>query len=282
MASTALAIAGLAGGLTSGLLGSNAATTAAGEQTQAEQNALNFQEQVFGQEQANQAPYQQAGVSSLGTLMQALQSGQFGPGSTPNAPQFTQTFTAPTLADAQASPGYQFTAQQGNKGVLQGAAAAGGAISGGTLKALDTFNTGLADSTYNDVFNRALQTYGAGLQGYQANLSGYQANLQNQAQQFNQLLAPVQIGENATANINQSGQQAASTVGQIMGNIGQSQAAGTVGSANALSGGLTSGVNSVTQTLLLNKLFGTGGSGLGSNTNLPAGTGPGWDQVGVG
>ena len=234
---TALLVGGLAsagGSVASGLLGSNAATTAAGQEVNQENQALDFQKQMFATQQANQAPYLAAGTTSLGQLMTALGNGTFGSGSLGAAPQFTGTFTAPTLAQAQQTPGYQFTAQQGSKGILEGSGAAGGAISGGTLKALDSYNTGLADSTYNDVFNRALQTYNTGLQGYQAQLQGYQTAANAQQQEFSQMFAPAQLGENATANINQTGTQASTNVGNLMSSIGQSQAAGTVGSSNAL------------------------------------------------
>lgn len=248
---------GLIGGGTSllnGILGSNAATTAANEQSTAAQNALNFQQQIFGTEQANQAPFISAGQTSIAQLMKQLESGTFGPGSLPNAPQFAG---APTLAEAQQTPGYQFTAQQGSKGILEGAAAAGGAISGGTLKALDTFNTGLADSTYNDVFNRSLATYGA-------NLQGYQAQLQQQQQEYQQLYNPAALGEGSVQAVNNTGQQAASNIGNLMTQVGNAEASGTVGSTNAITGGITGVTNSALQSLLLNKVL-----------NAPAGTGPG-------
>src|SRR5579862_3058487 len=165
---------GAGSSLFSGILGSNAAQDAAGQQVSAENHALNFQNQIWNQEQANIAPWLSSGQTSIAALMKALGNGSFGAGSNP-------TFTAPTLAEAQQTPGYQFAAQQGSKGILEGAAAAGGAISGGTLKALDQFNTGLADTTYNDVFSRSLSTY--------------QANLAKQSQEFGQMLAPAQLGE---------------------------------------------------------------------------------------
>jgi hypothetical protein len=283
-------IMGLGGSLFSGLEGSSAASTAAQEQEKMAQEALDFQKQMWGQEQANMAPYLQMGSSSIGALMQALSGGKFGVGSIPNMPTFNGTFTAPTLAQAQETPGYKFTAQQGSKGILEGAAAAGGAISGGTLKALDAYNTGLANSTYNDVFNRALSTYGTGLSAYQANLGGYQANLQNQAQQYNQMLAPIQIGEAGAAGINNLGQSVAGNVGNLMTQIGNAQAAGTVGSANAWMNAVNGGIGSISQMALLKMLMGGGGGGgygaapsvnlgqmmdLGVTSPLASGIGPG-------
>jgi hypothetical protein len=272
---------GAAGSITSGIMGSNAAKTAAGEQVNAENNALDFQKQIWSQEQQNASPYLSAGSTSLGNLMTALSNGTFGAGSNASAPTFNQTFTAPTQAEAQATPGYQFTAQQGSKGVLEGAAAAGGAISGGTLKALDTYNTGLANSTYNDVFNRSLAAYNTGLSAYQANLQGYQANLQNQAQQYNQMLAPVQLGENAATNLNNQGQAVATNTGNLMTGIGNAQASGTVGSSNALTGGITGATNSLLQGALLNQILGKIGNSSGVNIGatgsapISSGIGPG-------
>ena len=257
------------GNLVSGIFGSNASKTAASQQVQSAQQGLDFQKQVWGQQQNNQAPFLQAGQQSISQLMDALKNGTFGPGSIPLAPQFQ----APTLADAQQTPGYQFAAQQGSKGILEGAAAAGGAISGGTLKSLDQFNTNLANSTYGDVFNRALSTYQTGMQGYQA-------NLQRQSQEFNQLLAPAQIGEGATQNLNTSGTQAALNVGNLMTQIGNAQAAGTVGSANAWANAIGGVTNSLSEGYALNskdpRLQNAAYEALlKSLSPKPAGTGPG-------
>src|SRR5689334_23699255 len=156
LASIALGITaalGAAGGITSAVLGSNAAQDAGSQQAQSAQDALEFQKQVFQQQQQNQAPYLAAGYASLGELMDSIKNGTFGPGSlgtpppaptstAPNAPApFAGVFTPPTAEQARATPGYEFTREEGTKGILQGASAAGGAISGGTLKALDQYNT---------------------------------------------------------------------------------------------------------------------------------------------
>lgn len=233
-----LLTAGLIGGgasLFGGIFGASQASKAAQQQVAEQQQALQFQEGVYSDTQANQAPFVQAGQSSIQQLMAAIGAGKYGPGSTGAAP----TFTTPTLADAQQTPGYAFTQQQGELGIERGAAAAGGAFTGGTLKSLASFDTGLADSTYNDVFSRALQGYGASMGTYQANLAA-------QAQGFNQLSAVAGLGENAAANLSNSGAQASTTVGNTLTNIGNAQAAGTVGSANSLIGGITGATNSAT------------------------------------
>jgi hypothetical protein len=99
---------------------------------------------------------------------------------------------------------------------------------------LDQYNTGLADSTYNDTFNRSLATY--------------QTQLQGQQQNYNQLLG-----------VSNQGEAAATNVGNLMTQGANAQAAGIVGQANAISGGIQSATNDISQTVLLNKLLAGGG-----------------------
>lgn len=237
---TAALIGGVASagaGVTSAVLGSHAATKAADVQAQEAQNALDFQKQVFAQQQENIAPWLAAGKTSLGQLMAGFNNGTFGPGS-------IKPFAAPTAAEAMLTPGYQFTKSEGQRAVLAQAAAGGRSLSGGTLKALDRYTTGLADTTYGDTFNRALATY--------------QAQLAGQSQAYNQLAGIAGTGQTAAQSINQTGTNAAANVGNLMSQIGNAQASGIIGSANAISGGLSTGVNGLTQALLLSQLGGGG------------------------
>ena len=271
----AIPIAMVAASALSSYLASRSAEKAADQQATAQGNALSFEEQQYQQNQANQAPFVQAGTTSLGHLMTDLGNGTFGAGSLGAVPQFTGTFTAPTLAEAQQTPGYQFAAQQGSKGILQGAGAAGGAISGGTLQALDSYNTNLANSTYGDVFSRALQTYNAGISGYQAQLAGYQTSMGAQQQAYNQMLAPAQLGESAATATGNTGTLGAVNIGNVMTGIGNAQAAGTVGSSNAITAGITGATNTSSQTLMLNQLMkalNIGGSSSPYTQGGPSGT----------
>jgi hypothetical protein len=208
-------------------------------------------------------------------------------------------FSAPTLDEARNTPGYKFTQEAGNQGILAGASALGGNISGNTFQALDKYNTGLADSTYNDVFNRALsgyQTnlgrqqqnfgqdlssynanlagqnqefnqglagynanlqdyqarlaqYQAGLQGYGAELSGYQTALSAQNQGYNQLYNIAALGAGTGTALNSNNTANAVNVGNLMTGIGNAQASGAIGQANAISSGLGTAVNGVTGAL---------------------------------
>lgn len=239
---TALAIGGglaAAGGVASSLIGSSAAKSAASVQAKAADTATQLQKDEFNQQQSNIAPWLQAGGVSLNQLMSGLQPG--GALSTP----FSGTFTAPTEAEARATPGYQFTADQGSKAILNAQTASGGAFTGGTAKSLDAFNTGLADSTYNDSFNRALQTFGTQFNTYNTN----QSNL------FNKLASVSGLGQTSAVQLGQLGQQAASNEGNLLTSGAASTAAGGVGSANAVNSGISSISNNLNSSLLLASLM---------------------------
>lgn len=231
-------------------MSSSAAKKAAETQASTGNAAIDLQRQEFLQQQANQQPWLDAGKASLGKLMEGIQNGTFGPGSI--AP-----FAAPTADQARATPGYQFTRDEGNRGVLAAASAGGRSLSGGTLKALDRYNTGLADSTYGDTFQRALQTY--------------QAQLTGQSQNYNELAGIANTGQTAVQNINAAGGQSATNIGNLMTGIGNAQAAGTIGSANAWNQGISGATNGILQSILLSGLGQSGGIGINSQGGLGTG-----------
>lgn len=204
-------------------IAAGAAITGAVISAHAAGKAADVQQTAAATAADKQAPWVNAGSDSIGKLMQGIDNGTYGPGSIP-------AFTAPTAAQAQATPGYGFTQAQGQRGVLAAASAGGRSLGGGTLKAIDQYNTGLADSTYNDTFNRSLSTY--------------QAQLQGQNQSYNQLLGVSNQGEAATAN-----------VGNLMTQGANAQAAGIVGQANAVNTGLSTVGTDVLQQSMLNQLL---------------------------
>jgi len=83
-----------------------------------------------------------------------------------------------TPGDLTQDPGYQFNLNEGNKAIDRAQLARGGYFSGNAAKELGQFSQGLADNTYKDAFNRALQTQGAGLQGAAA-MAGVNENIGN-------------------------------------------------------------------------------------------------------
>lgn len=254
---TALAIGAAASAgaaVTTGVMGAKAAGKAADQQAAGQQSAIDETRRQFDVSQANSQPFVEAGQQSIGSLMDALKSGKFGMGSAGAAPA---DFKAPTLEEVQQTPGYQFAAQQGSKGILQASAAGGGGISGGTSKALQGYQTNLANTTYGDAFSRAMQAY-------QSQLAGYGTRLAANQQEFGQMFAPAQLGAGATANINQIGSNASSNIAQLMAGIGSSNAAGTIGGATSIANGIGGATNNINQSLLMAKLLKLiGGAGVG-------------------
>ena len=92
------------------LIGAGASLIGSNEQANAANNATSVQEQEFQQQQANQAPYLQAGYGALSQL-----SGMAG--QTPN-------FTAQDFLNNQ-DPAYGFDLSQGQQAIERSAAASG-------------------------------------------------------------------------------------------------------------------------------------------------------------
>jgi len=75
------------------------------------------------------------------------------------APFSYKDFVAPTLAEAQNAPGYQFGASEGEKALGGSQAAAGVYRTGGALKDLYAWANKFATQNYGNVFNQDSQVY---------------------------------------------------------------------------------------------------------------------------
>lgn len=234
-------VAGLGGvaSLASGLIGSSAARSAANTQANAANKATQLAANQYAQTRADLAPYNTAGVAGTNALVNAL-------------PGLVQPFQ-PTQAQLEATPGYQFALSQGLKSTQNAAAAKGQGISGAALKGAAQYATGLADQTYQNQFNN------------------YQTQNTNA---YNKLMGLSSLGENAAATTGNIGQQALGTGINALTSGAAAQAAGQVGSANALSSGIngigTAGLNALLLPQLLNRLGGSGGASPG-NLNISLG-----------
>ena len=121
----------------------------------------------------------------------------------------------------QASPGYEFARGEGIRAIDQAAAARGMLSSGGRLRELTRYGTGVANQEYNNWLSR-LQ----GLAGVGQAASGQTASL-----------AAGTGGQGASLLQQGGAQQAGYTLAG-----GQAAASGQVGQANALLGGLNQGL----------------------------------------
>lgn len=138
----------------------DASNTAANAQLTAQQNAI-----------AQEQPYNQLGQSAMPQLQQLL-------GLTSSGGPTSAATNAQTLATLQNTPGYQFASQQGLQGVTNNAAATGMLGSGNTVQALDQYNQGLADQTYQSQVANLQNVVNTG-QGAAAGVAGTIENTGN-------------------------------------------------------------------------------------------------------
>ena len=251
---TSLASAGIGAGTSLAAAGeqSGAARSAAQLQFEEQQQALAFQKQEWEQQQQNLAPWIKAGQGAVGTLGGLLDQGLGGQG--PLAP-WTGQFTAPTIAQAQNEPGYQFALGQGTKALTNSAAASGNLLTGNTGEALQQYGQQFGEQNYQNVYNRAMQQY----------LLGYNQFETNQANLFNRYASLAGLGQTSASTLGNQGQAAAGNVanisltggaqiGQQLNNAAAAQASGYVGAGNAFGGALGNlGQYAFLQNLLQNQ-----------------------------
>jgi hypothetical protein len=201
-------------------------------------DAQGKQKNIYDDMRAGLDPYRDAGTLSLSRL-QAQGDFAFNP------------------KDLENEPGYQFQLAQGLKALQAGAAGRGMLQSGSLLKSMSGFNQGLAGTSYQNAFNRALSTYDTNRAGYQtlANM-GQTANAQGlQAGGIygGQLTSLAGLGTGMSmqgagmkSTIAQQGNQYVGDVG-LRGTMASgdarlgaanARAAGTVGAGNAWAGAL--------------------------------------------
>lgn len=230
--------------LASGAIGASASGHAADEQAAAALNAQNISEREFNTITGQESPFMQSGYGAQGQLNYLLGIGAPGTEGRPGTGGLSTAASpggfmgqAPTAALSpgggygsllqpfnlsdwqQLSPAYNFQKQQGMQGVLNSDAAGAGALSGSAQKDLINYNQGLANTSFNSAFNQ-----------YQTQ----QGNI------FSRLSGIAQLGQAAAANTGQQGTALAGQAAQSATNIGTAQAGGTIGSANAITGGLSS------------------------------------------
>ena len=244
MSSIASAAIGAVGANSAASTQAQASEYASQLQAQEAQNALGFQENEFNTTQANQAPWLSAGKGALSNLQGILaQPGQ----------GWNQTFQAPTAAQAEAQPGYQFQLGQGEQAIQNMYAAKGSAGGGNEGEALTNYAEQAGQTDYNNVYNQAFNTY--------------QQNYGQYNNQLNRLAALAGIGQQTATTLGSQGQAAAGNVGNIsltagaqqgqdIQNAGAATASGYAGIANALGGG----VNNIGNLLALQQMFGGGNS----------------------
>lgn len=214
----------IAGGATlaSSLIGSRAAGKAADVQAGAARSAAELQKEQYEQTRADLAPWRAAGEQALNKLIPLTD------------------YTLFSMDTFSKDPGYGFRLAEGQKALDRSAAARGGLISGGALKAAQRYGQDMGSQEYMNAFNRYQTERAAQLQPLQS-LAG--------------------VGQTTATQLGQAGQNYASNAGNLMTSGAAAQGAGYVGQANAITGGLGTYLNYSQGNALLNALRGGGGGG---------------------
>lgn len=210
----------------SSLIGSSSARSAANVQAGAADRAAELQREQFERQVELQAPFREAGVRALPELEAASRYTPFG----------MQQFTA--------DPGYGFRLSEGQKALDRQAAARGGLISGGALKAASRYGQEMGSQEYTNAFNR------------------YQTERQAR---LNPLQSLAGMAQTSVGQLGQAGQAMATGVGEAGGQAAQARASGYMGGANALSQGLGQYINysqGQDRNALLARAIGGGGGGM--------------------
>ena len=146
-----------------------------------------------------QAPFREAGVRALPELEAASRYTPFG------------------MDQFQADPGYAFRLAEGQKALDRQAAARGGLISGGALKAAQRYGQEMGSQEYTNAFNR-----------YQTERNA----------RLNPLQSLAGMAQTSTNQLGAAGQNYANAAGEAIGAGAQARASGYMGTANAIAGGI--------------------------------------------
>jgi hypothetical protein len=146
-----------------------------------------------------------------------------------------------TMESFQQDPGYAFRLGEGLKALERSAAARGGLLSGSTGKALQRYGQDMASQEYGNAFNR------------------FYTERQNL---LNPLLSLSGRGQTASSELGQQAGQFGQAGANMLGQIGNVQAAGTIGSANAINQAIGQGIsiyNAAQNRNMLGQLYGARG-----------------------
>lgn len=200
-----------------GLIGSSKAAKA---QVNASREAAAQQQAMFDKQVELQAPFREAGLTSQNKLMQYL-----GLSGAPGEAGYGKYAGDFGMQDFQADPGYAFRLAEGNKALDRTAAARGGLLSGGAMKAAQRYGQDMGSQEYMNAFNR------------------YQTNRSNQINPLQSLMGAGQSGANM---LTQAAGGLGSNLAETTLGAGNARASGYMGQANALSNAIGQGFSAYT------------------------------------
>ena len=187
-----------------------------------------------------QSSVDEAGLSAAIQSLMAQNPGSQGtaPAGDPNDPAFGSLMRDFSLADFEKDPGYQFRMDEGMRGVEGSAAARGGLLSGAAMKAIQKYGQGFASNEFGNAFNR---------------------DSANKTNNYNRLAGMVNTGQGATNQVTNAAAQFGQNTASNNAAMGNAQAAGAIGQANAWTQGIGGAVNSMQQNELMKMIRQPGG-----------------------
>jgi len=156
-------------------------------------------EQIWAGAYRDMQPYRRLGREGaqryremLPELLRQSQYQEYTPEMYEQSPLYTPMVR--NLAELQATPGYQFQLQQGQKELAQSAAARGGLLSGAQLQAAQGFGQRQAATGFQSAWERAQQAY---MNAFNTNLAGQKTRMAGAAQQSGMLGDITKLGYSA-------------------------------------------------------------------------------------
>lgn len=235
MAAVVSAVVSTVGNLIGGKMSSDAAKDAANIQATASNNASAANTAALERQIELSQPWRKAGETAVNQLSALTQPGG----------RATQDFSYGPF-NYSADPGYAFRLKEGMNAMNATAAARGGLISGNALKAGQTYGQEMGSQEYQNSFNRYLQNYSNAQNTFQMNRNNLLSPLQFLSAQGQGAAAgqAANIGNTAAAN------SALST------GAANTNAAGQIGSANAWTNAIGSGINQYNMNNMMSRFAG--------------------------
>jgi len=202
------------GSVVSGLIGADAAKSAAQAQVDAANRAAETQKYIFDTLNQQQAPYREAGYSALKDIQGQL-------------PYLTSQYSPEDFAKG-IDPGYAFRLKQGQMAAERAGNIRG--MTGNVLTGLQDYTQGLASQEYANAFQR---------------------NLAQKQNIYNTLAGIAGLGQTAQGQTTTAAGNYGTNVANLMTGGAAAQAAGQIGQANALTGALNNVMNTYTLANLL-------------------------------
>jgi len=192
------------GSVASSYMQSQAASKAADQYGRQAERGLAYNQAMFDTINAQNAPYRATGERGATLYNQLADTGYL--------------TAQPSMDDlTRLMPNYRFGLDQGMGQLNSQLNAAGGAVSGNAIQGAQQFAQGYAGNALTDAFNQ------------------YQANRTNVVSNVNALTG---VGQQANATTATAASGATANASNLLSSIGNAQAAGTMGAANAYASGL--------------------------------------------